>query len=217
MKWFDVEQPSPEWFKLRNGVPTCSRFDMILTPAKGEPSKQHDTLINELIGERMSIIPPEGLESFTNRAMRWGQQCEAEARRYYSLKVDADVFNGGFCLTDDDRFGGSPDGIVGESETVDGEIRLAKMLGGLELKCPQPATQVEYLRAGTLPVAYRWQVHGHLFVTGNEWWDFLSYSPGLPPLLIRVERSPDTIRLAEELERFYKKFMDALAKIQESA
>lgn len=214
MRWYDVEQPSPEWFKLRNGVPTCSRFDMILTPAKGEPSKQQDTLINELIGERMSLIPPEGLESFTNRAMRWGQQCEAEARRYYSLKADADVFSGGFCLTDDGRFGGSPDGIVGESETVDGEIRLTNMLGGLELKCPQPATQVEYLRAGTLPVAYKWQVHGHLVVTGKPWWDFLSYSPGLPTHLVRVERNKDTEKLAQALEDFYGKFLTALKAIE---
>ncbi len=208
MQYFPVIQGESEWFKLRNGRPTASRFDMILTPTQGKASAQQDKLINQLIGERLSLIPPEGIENYTNRSMRWGQACEEEARRYYSFTRELEVYNGGFCLTDDGRFGASPDALIGtELET----------LGCLELKCPQAETQVAYLREAKLPTDYRWQVHGHLVVTGLPWCDFLSYSPGLAPLLIRVERGPDTERLAAALDEWYDRFAAALKQIEEAA
>jgi putative phage-type endonuclease len=201
MKFWDVEQGSSEWFELRKGIPTASRFDMILTPAQGKPSKSQDKLIAELIGEKLSIIPPEGVENFTNRAMRWGQQCEHEARLWYEMERGLPVTNGGFCATDDERFGASPDGLVNAE-------------GCLELKAPQASTQVEYVLAGTLPDEYKWQCHGHLVVTGRKWVDFLSYSPGLPCLLIRVEPNADTDKLRAELEAFHGKYLAALKKIK---
>lgn len=204
MKYFNVTQGQEEWFKLRNGVPTASRFDMILTPAQGKASNQQHKLINQLIGERLSLIPPERIESYTNRAMRWGQQTEEEARRYYCLVRELDVYNGGFCLSECGRFGASPDGLVGTETTT---------TGALELKCPQAETQVEYLRDGGLPSTYRWQVHGHLVITGLPFCDFLSYSPGLPPLLVRVEPGPDTEKLRIALDDFYGRFEAALKKV----
>ena len=84
----------------------------------------------------------------------------------------------------------------------------------LELKCPQLKTQAGYVLAGEeLPSEYRPQVHGHLIVTGRPFVDFLSYSPPLPPLLIRVERSEYTDKLAAELERFHEKYEAARKKL----
>lgn len=208
MKYFDVIQGEEPWFKLRNGVPTASRFDMILTPKEGKPSTQQEKLINQLVGERLSLIPPEGVENYTNRAMRWGAQCEAEARAYFCFKTSLEVYNGGFCLDDSGRYGASPDALVG-TETA--------TTGALELKAPQAETQVEYLRNGGLPPAYRWQCQGHLLVTGLPVCWFLSYSPGLPPLLIRVERGPDTEKLAVALNEFWDRFMEAFEKVKGSA
>ncbi len=220
MKWFDVVQGSDDWFKLRKGKPTASRFDQILTPTKGEPSaKGQRTLIAELIGERLATIPPEGIEHYTNRAMRWGVACEEEGRRWYSLHTDADVFNGGFCMDNEDKFGCSPDSLLGISgENEHGEMVLVKPVGCLELKCPQPHTMTKYLLDGKLPNAYRWQCHGHMIVTGTDWVDFCAYCPGFPKqLLIRVERGADTLKLAQALEEFYGKFLAALKAIQEAA
>lgn len=202
MQFFDVEQGSDSWFELRKGVCTASRFNRIITPKTGRLSAQADDLICELIGEKFGTIPPEGVENFTNRSMRWGQQCEDEARRYYCLHNDCDVTNGGFCLTDDGRFGSSPDFLVGED-------------GCGELKCPQSGTQVRYLLAGTLPDEYKWQVHGHLIVTGRKWCDWLSYSPGLDPLLIRVFPSEDTVKLWSALEAFSERYATMLRMIRE--
>ncbi len=223
MRWFDVEQGSSNWFDLRKGVPTASQFHRILTPKGGRLSSQADSYVAELVGEQLSLIPPEGVENYTNRSMRWGQQCEEEARRFYCLHRDCDVLNGGFCMTDDGRFGCSPDFLVGlEIDTFakDGkgmgyDFGTVQIAG--ELKCPQSATQVKYLLSEELPVEYRWQVNGHLVVTGAECVDFLSYTPGLAPLLVRVERGPDTETLAAALEEFQAKYLKTLQRVREMA
>jgi len=201
MKFHDVQQGSEEWFLLRKGVPTASRFDMILTAKTLKPSTQQDALICNLIGEKLSLIPPEGVENFTNRAMDWGRHCEEEARRWYCLERNVDVTNGGFCLTDDGRFGASPDSLIDS----DG--------GCLELKCPQANTQVKYLLTGTLPPEYAAQCHGHLIVTGRKYCDFLSYSPGLPPLLVRVVPDDFTKQLRIALEVFHEKYAATLKRL----
>lgn len=201
MKIIECQQGSPEWFEARKGIPTASRFSKILTPKTLKLSASADDLICELIGERMSLIPPEGADAFMNRAMRWGTECEAEARAWYAMEADMDVRQVGFVLTDDGRIGASPDGLVGDD-------------GGLELKCPQASTQVAYLLAGELPAEYKAQVHGALIVTNRKWWDFLSYHPGLPPLLIRVFPDEYTVVLMEALDHFYARYQAALARVR---
>jgi len=60
--------------------------------------------------------------------------------------------------------------------------------GLLEIKCPTLPVAVEYLLNGTLPNIYLPQCQGQLFVSGRKWVDFLSYYPGLKPLILRVPR-----------------------------
>lgn len=198
MKTFMCVQNSPEWWELRRGVPTASNFDRIITPKTGALSKSADALICELIADsRRGCMPEEGPIS---RPMQNGIDTEPEARRWYEMEKGIDVRRVGFCLTDDDRFGCSPDALVGED-------------GGLELKCPELKTQAAYLLAGELPAEYRPQVHGCLIVTGRAWWDFLSYAPGLPPLLIRVTPDAYTDALRKALDDFWAKLEAAKAKI----
>jgi hypothetical protein len=82
--------------------------------------------------------------------------------------------------------GASPDGLVGES-------------GGLEIKCPMPATHIEYLRDGRLPSKYIQQVQGCLWISGRDWWDFMSYHPKMTPLIIRVYRDEVFIKALESV------------------
>jgi hypothetical protein len=213
--YHDVPQGDEAWFRLRMGVPTASCFDSILTPAKGELSKSSTKYVAELIGEQLATFLPANVQTYTSRAMDWGQQTEAEARRFYSMERDIDVSNGGFCLHDSRKWGASPDGLIGLTRPVNTEP--VRVTGALELKCPQPGTHVEYLMDGKLPLEYRWQVHGHLIVTGAAWCDFLSYCPGLPPLLVRVEPGPDTDKLRVALERFHEQYQAALARVRGAA
>lgn len=197
MKFFDVEQGSDSWFELRKGVPTASEFGRILPPKTRKPGAGARSYIEQLVGERFAIHHPERVENYTSRAMRWGAESEAEARRWYCLEHNANVTNGGFCMTDDGRFGASPDFLVGDD-------------GCGELKCPLPATQVGYLLGDGLPEEYVAQVHGHLIVTGRDYCDFLSYCPGLPKLLVRVTPDEYTQALRVELELFWDRYQEAL-------
>lgn len=201
MLFFDLKQGEEEWAKARLGIPTASNFGRIMTPAKMQLSKQADKYIADLIGEKMSPYMPERVENYSSRAMEWGQQTEEEARRFYAMERNCVVSNGGFCTTDDGRLGSSPDGLVGDD-------------GCLEIKCPESGTHVQYLLDGGVPDEYKPQVHGHLIVTGRAWCDFLSYSIGLPPLLVRVEPDLYTMKLSEMLyNEFLPRYETLMKKI----
>lgn len=200
---YDVEQGSEEWLKLRLGRPTASEFSRIITPKKRKFSDGADSYINQLIGESMALHYPVGAPSYTSRAMEWGNETEGEARRWFAMETGLEVRQVGFITTDDGRFGASPDGLVGTD-------------AGLELKCPNPETQVRYLREGVCPAEYLPQVHGGLVVgsgTLTHWW-FLSYCPGLPPFKLRVDPDEFTTELRVCLEMFHAKYQEVLLKVK---
>jgi hypothetical protein len=84
--------------------------------------------------------------------------------------------------------------------------------GLIEIKCPKPTTHVGYLRANKVPTGYIPQIQGQLWITDREWCDFLSYCPGLPPLLVRCERDQEYI---DALANQMKKFLDKLARARD--
>ncbi len=212
MRYYDVEQGSRDWFDLRLGRPTASEFKRILTPGKmltgGAGSKSY---MRELIGEVINPILAKNAACYMSRPMLHGKATEAAARRYYQMERDADVFNGGFCTTEDGRLGASPDAIVGLKRwELNDEAE-----GAVELKCPMPDTHLEYLETpDEVPQGYKWQCHGHLIVTGAQWCDFLSYCEGAKPVLVRIFPDADTERLRTALAEFWERYMEALAKVR---
>lgn len=200
----DVVQGSPEWMKLRRGIPTCSNFDKIFTGG-GKLSTQAEGYLCELIGElEVSEDYLTEEESYISRHMARGIEREDEARRSYEMDTGRKVERVGFLTTECGRFGGSPDGLVDD-------------LGGLEIKCPAPKQHIAWYLKGVMPTEYKPQVHGYLWLTGRVWWDFYSYCPGLPEFRVRVGRDEYTEKLGEELERFYEGFQEALATIRNGA
>lgn len=199
MRVIDCIQGTPEWTAARRGVPSASAFDKIIT-TKGEPSKQRQKYLYQLAGECVSGIVEE---TYQNGAMLRGKEMEDEARQLYSLINGVEVQQVGFCVVDGDlAFGCSPDSLVGED-------------GGLEIKCPQMATHVSYLLDNVLPTDYIQQVQGNLLVTGRKWWDFMSYYPGLKPLIIRVQRDEKLLKsLKIELELFCEQLKNIIEKIR---
>jgi hypothetical protein len=198
MRTIDAPQRTEAWFAARRGLPTCSRFDRILTAAKGLPSAGQESLIDELLAE--SICPPEeGVIRPSTPEMEYGMKLEAEARCCYELAhATQPVHEVGFIVHDSGLFGGSPDALVGET-------------GGVEIKCPNATTHIGYVRAGTLPNEYKCQLHGYMIVTGCSWWSFFSYARHLPPFHLVVARDAFTERLEAELHAFCAKYNKARA------
>lgn len=168
----DCEQGTDSWWQARLGIPTASEFDKILTPAKLEPSKSAEGYMNKLIAEWYRGKPDE---TFQSEWMKRGNEFEEEARQWYAFTHDCNPQKVGFCKTDDEQTGCSPDALICED-------------GGIEIKSVLSGTMVGYVMEGRIPLEYKLQVIGSLLVTGRHWWDFLVYHPDFKPLLIRTRR-----------------------------
>lgn len=195
----DVKQGTSEWLALRRGIPTASEFDSIISPTwKARTGDGVRTYMVKKVCEKLLGFTSEDVQTF---AMGQGVILEQEARPFYSFTYDVAVDAVGFCTTDDGRFGCSPDGFIGKD-------------GGLEIKCPTPEKHLGYLLAGVVPPDYLAQVHGSLYVTGRQWWDFLSYSRQFPALVVRVQRDEAIMAaIGSALENFHASFTQALAKV----
>ena len=181
----NFEQGSSEWLQSRLGKPTASNFGKLITPT-GKPSTSAEGYINELIAQRITGELPE---FYTNAAMERGNELEPAAKALYEFINGVEVVQVGLCLHDTLDCGASPDGLIG----VD---------GGIEIKCPLPNTHIAYLREGVVPGKYIPQIQGCLWITGREWWDFMSYHPAMEDLIVRVERDNEYIKkLADQVER----------------
>jgi len=181
MQVINIEQGTQEWLDARKGVITGSRFKEIVTPAKAELSKSSKSYMYELVAERMGAT----VSFYQNEHMQRGNELEPDARTAYEFIKDMTVEQVGFCLHDNKLIGVSPDGLIGDD-------------GGIEIKCPKETTHISYLDSGSLPLIYKPQVQGSMWVTGREWWDFMSYHPELPPLIVRVFRDEEYISRMEE-------------------
>lgn len=185
----NVEQGSEEWFQIRLGLPTASRFSDIVTPAKCELSKSRHKYLYELVAEKLI---KERECNFSNEWLERGNELENEARQMYQLLTDNGVKEVGIITDDDIKVGASPDGLIGEA-------------GGLEIKCPKASTLVKYYIKDELPLEYKLQVMGNLWLSGREWWDFFAYHPKVKPFYKRVYRDEKCIK---KLKEFILPFAD---------
>jgi hypothetical protein len=181
MRLIECEQGSPEWLTHRLGVPSASQFSKIVT-GKGGKSTQVEAYINQLVAEELT---GETTLVYVNEHMKRGTELEPDARELYEALTGQTVQEVGFCLHDTVNAGCSPDGLIGEE-------------GGLEIKCPAPATHVEWVKAGVVPSKHLQQIMGCLWVTGRSWWDFMSYHQTMKPLIVRVERDEEYIAALAE-------------------
>lgn len=182
-------QGAAEWLAERAGKVSASNFSKIITPTgKITTGETRRGYLYQLAAERISGQPEE---TYKNEWMIRGNELEAEARLLYEATTGVFVEQVGMVyLSDQKTISCSPDGLIGDN-------------GGLEIKCPKGSTHVSYLEAGVIPSVYVQQVQGSMWVTGREWWGFMSYHPAIRPLIIRVERDEAYIKkLADAVESF---------------
>jgi len=191
MEIIKCRQGTPEWFEARAGKITASNFDKILTPT-GKLSSQAEKYLYQVAGE---AVLGTCEESYTSTWMQRGSDLEVEARQFFELATGLSVEQVGF--VSDGGIGCSPDGLIGED-------------GGLEIKCPRLSNHVGYVLKGELPPEYKPQVQGSLLVTGRKFWYFMSYFPGMEPLILKVERDEKYI---QALARALKEAVETVKEI----
>lgn len=190
----DCEQGTPEWLEARLGLPTASRFSDIL--AKGE-GKMRARYLRDLAADIIRGYPEPDI--YSNAHMERGHDQEGEARALYAFTY-APVSRVGFMRNG--RAGASPDSLVGAD-------------GGLEIKTALGHIQIERIQRGTCPSEHVAQVQGNLWISGRSWWDFMSYSPDMPPLVVRVERDEAYIaNLSKAVDAFNEELDSLVASIR---
>lgn len=172
----DLVQGSDEWKNARRGLLTASELHLIITPtlkvANNDKTRGH---VWELLSQRVNGWTDDG---FTSYAMSMGWEDEALSRYLYSEKV-AQVEEVGFITNDEWGFtlGYSPDGLVGD-------------VGLIECKSRMPKFQVEVITTGEIPSEHVIQVQAGMMISGRKWCDYISYSAGMPPAIIRALPDP---------------------------
>lgn len=185
---FDFEQRSPEWYEVRRGIPTASRFSTIMASGKdGEDSITRQKLLYRLAGE---IISGETDETFRNEAMDRGIAMEPLIRDGYQKGTFFPLSQPGFVkrtahdplATEPLIVGCSPDSFVGDD-------------GVLEIKSMAPHLLIPVLLkgAGGLPARHRAQCLGSLWVTGRQWCDLVIGYAGMPSAKFRIMRDEASI------------------------
>jgi hypothetical protein len=192
--YWDVEQGTAAWFKLRAGIPTASEFDKVITPKKGELAAARLKYACRLIAERLLNWQAESLE--TIKHIEAGKANEPFAVAALEEICEIETHRVGFITSDDGRFGASPDRVLGINASRDG------VAGVLEVKSPTIVKQFEYLLLGH-DDAYRCQVQGQLYVAQADKAIFYAHNPRMPHHLVESGRDEPFIRkLADGLEQF---------------
>lgn len=180
----EMVQGSDEWIAARCGLLTASEMKLILSPtlkiAANDKQRAH---LYEIAAQRISrYVEP----TYIGDDMLRGREDEILARALYAERI-APVEECGLVTNDRWGFviGCSPDGLVGDD-------------GMIEVKSRRQKYQVQTIASRAVPDDYLLQVQTALLVTERAWLDFISYSGGLPMVVLRVY--PDAKVQAEIIE-----------------
>jgi hypothetical protein len=196
-------QGSPEWLADRCGVASASRFAAIMATIKSGEAAERRNYRSDLLVERLTGKP---LETFTTNAMKQGIEREPFARQAYESRTGNLVEQVGFCRHDVIQAGASPDGLIDED-------------GGIEIKCPERSAHLRYLQQDMEPPEYTWQIQGGMWITGRQWWEFVSWNPDFPEhlqlIVRRIKRNEEAIaKLATEVKKFLAEVDAEMERIQ---
>lgn len=194
----DAPQRSEAWTMARLGRLTGSRAsDMLATRKDGKEAAGRTNLRVQLVLERVTGQPQE--RHFQSAAMQYGSEMEPEAYAAYEALTGTMLKRTGFLSHSGLMVGCSLDGHTGDFE------------GLIEIKCPIPATHLDYVRTGVIPGEYLKQITHALWVSGAEWCDWMSYERTFPEhlraKLVRVRRED------VDIEAYKKQAMAFLAEV----
>lgn len=187
-----IEQRTEEWFQQRLGKVTASKVADVMATTKSGYAASRKNYMMQLLCERLTGNRDEVR---ANSAMIRGTELEPFAMISYEAITGTLVDEAPFVDHPGlSGFGASPDGLVGKS-------------GLVEIKCPNTAQHVEFLRTGKIESRYDWQMRAQMACTDRDWCDFASYDDRLPEQLqikiVRVERCREKEKqMLAEIEKF---------------
>jgi len=201
MRVIDCTQGTPEWLAARMGKVGASRMADLTAKTKTGWSASRANYAAELVAERLTGTPAE---KFTNAAMAWGTDHEAEARELYEFLHGASVAQVGLVLHPSIEMScASPDGLIGND-------------GLLEIKCPSTATHLETLLGSEIDGKYLKQMQWQMACTERAWCAFASFDPRLPPeMQLHVRRIKRDDRFIAELEKDVSIFLSEVSETVE--
>lgn len=200
-----MEQRSDAWYAAKAGKFSASEMADLLSGRGKKPTATRTNLIAKKVAERLTGVMERG---FTSAAMQHGIDFEDEARDLYFIHRELPIEEEGFIDHPAIPFSGcSPDGMVADD-------------GLVEIKCPNTATHIDYLRTKKVPNKYLYQMQWQMAVTGRQWCDFVSYDPRMPEhlclLVIRVPRDDELIaELEEAVTEAVKEVEDIINELNE--
>lgn len=183
----EVEQRSEEWFNLRMGKLTGSNYPMLMKSSRQKVDLT-DTQKKYLFEKACELLTGERKESFSNAAMQWGIDHEEEAIEYYEQEKFVIVNEIGFYEINK-NIGDSPDGITNDR--------------AIEVKCPASTTHLSYLLDNQKLINnYKWQCYGHMWATGLNKCDLISYDPRFPEgkkmVIVTIEKDNEEMNLLKD-------------------
>lgn len=194
-----MEQRSEAWFSERLGKVTASCIYKVMAKTKTGYGADRTNYHAQLVTERLTGTVAD---SYSNAAMLWGIETEAQARAAYEFTQGAEVTEIAFVPHPSiEMAGASPDGLVGG-------------IGLVEFKCPNSATHIATLTGAGIDRKYHLQMQWQMACTERQWCDFASFDPRLPlEMQLHVERIQRDDALIEEIEGEVCKF---LAEVDET-
>lgn len=192
---------TPELRAARVGKVTASAIALLRARTKSGWSASRSNYMGQIITERLT---GRAADSFSNAAMQWGVEHEAEARIAYAFHAGVEVWTdengeaGFFDHPSIEMAGASPDGLVGDD-------------GLVEIKCPNTDTHIDTLLNEKIPDKYIQQMQWQMACTGREFCDFVSFDPRLPvEMQIWVKRVWRDAPLIDQMERDVRDFLAEL-------
>lgn len=198
--YFDVQQGTPAWYRLRSGIPTASEFSQIITPKKMELSASRRKYACRLLAERLLNWQAESLDRISHIEEGKAQEPFAVAQLEEIYEIETKRI--GFATSNDGRFGASPDRVVMVGDAVGITV---------EAKCPTIPVQFERLLYGTGD-EYRMQILGQLWITEADKAIFYSYSPRMPAFRAEMGRDEVAIKQVETALNFFSDELDEMTE-----
>ena len=196
-----IEQRTEEWFQQRLGKVTASRISDVMTKTKsGAYGASRKNYMMQLLCERLTGGKQD---DFQNAAMLRGIELEPFARISYEALTGRIVKEAEFIIhpTIQD-LGASPDGLVDDC-------------GMVEIKCPNTAQHVEFIRTGKVDSKYEWQMRAQMACADRDWNDYVTYDDRMPEhLQTGIRRILRDEKKEDEMLCEVKLFLEELAEIE---